>query len=624
MGPSPLIYSGVIIILVLISGIYINSAWQWNDQVRSPLLNPVPSQPLDLSSAPGEIPSRILVIINETRQSLDLIAAIPDENRTTINTVIRFEEIMTACDDQTLLLSLIADENPDPVVTSEARNGIGIRDAFLNEVYLRSDMAHALSVVVPEGKEEQILRQKHLENFNFAALPEDKKTKLMRPLENLSAHEKQYAVNQQAGNASSNLNLMSRIIADRQEIVSLLGYPSFADYQIARSGILSDSECIRQTLYTIASPICRLSHDEAAVLLKKKQITDPNATGVFDYEIALLKSRLLNATGQISPNDVSPFFPVGPVLGRMNQVFSRIFGISISPVDQVPQFSPDFTLYRITDPETDEIRGWFYLGIRSDQGLGTSSGKTYYLRAGREENGTWIPAVSAIILTTPDITDTDRDVFTQAELQTLFHEYGHMLVHSLATSRYATLTSGAHESSGYIEIPPLFLEQFLWNPEILDQISGTRDGTKMPKMMQDQIIRSGGRESEYTRVYDVFLSLLDLSLNAGNETPDFLNLYSTLYEDCTGFQSTSGGSALLMNPAFFISGNAGTYWHYVLDNAYAHSLFERFIKAGVMNQSNGISFREKFFEPAGAEDSVVRMRNFLGRDPDVIRCSHTS
>ncbi|MFH0968624.1 MAG: M3 family metallopeptidase [Methanobacteriota archaeon] len=621
MVSSPLMYPFILIILLFIGGMNSNYGWQCNEQILPTILDTDSFQPLDLILTPGEIPSTIRVIINETQRSLDQIAGTPDEQRTIQNTLIRFEEIMTSFDDQTLLLNLVSDEYPDPLVASEARDGLVLRNAFLNKIYLRTDLAHALSVVSPVGDIEQTLKKKHLANFNLVSLPEESKTTLTMLGNNLSSLESEYLMNQRTGDASANLNLMARIITERQEIVSLLGYPSFTDYQIAQSGVLSDSEGIKRTLYSLSSPMSRVSHDEAAVLLKRKQITDPNATGVFDYEIVHLRSGLANASNQINLQDnVSDLFPVGPVIVRMNQVLSQIFGVIITPVTEVHPVLPDFTLYRMTDPKTGNVIAWFYLGIRSDEGIGSSSGKTYYLRAGREENGIWVPAVSAILLTIPGTNVTNQVGFRPMELQTLFHEYGHMLAHSLANGRYATLTSGAHEWAGYIEVPSLFLEQFFWTPEVLDQISGTKDGIKMTEMMRDQIIASRDQQAEwgvgYIQVYGIFLSLLDLSLYEGNKTPNFLNLYTTLYGNLTGYQSTSGGAGLLMNPAFFISGNAGMYWHYVLDDACAKDLFQRFRDEGILNERTGAAFRHAFFAPAGVEEPGERMRNFLGRDPE--------
>lgn len=619
MGFSPRIYLILFGILLIIGGMYVYSVRESEGHVQPTILYPDSLQPLDLNRSPGEISDHIRILINETRQNLDQITFIQDKNRTTGNTLLRFEDIMTSFDDQTLLLGLISDEYQDPGIIFEARDAMGMKDAFLNEAYLRPDLAHALSMVSPDGEEEQNLKEKILGRFDLALLPEERKTNLTMLGENLSALEKQYAKNQQSGYASSNLDLMNRIVAYRQEIVSLLGYRSFSDYQIARSGIPSDSEKLTETLYLLSAPIIRLSHEEESVLLKMKQMNDPDAAVVYDYEIVPLRSGLPGASARFNPEEVSEYFPSGPVIVRMNQVFSRIFGITISPVGKTPGLSPDFNLYRITDPESGVVRGWFYLGIRRDENGWGSSGKTIYLRAGHDENGTRVAAVSAIILTIPQNPSADTIMFSPVDMQNLFHEYGHMLRHSLAKSRYATLSSGAYERTGYNEIPSHFLERFLWTPEVLDQISGTIDGRKIPEKIRDQVISDHGQEGlwglGYIRVYDLLLSLLDLSLNNGGGAPDFPGLYSSLYQNLTGYQSSSGGADLLLNPAFFLSANAGTYWHYVLDDAYAAALFERFKSEGVLNESTGVAFRKLVFEPAGSVDPMVLMRNFLGKDP---------
>lgn len=623
----PLIIPMVLMVLILL-GIGITGWCLWNSDTHGqdgPVFQDL-YEPIPLVYTPGEIPVQVNETINKTRLDLDDLASLPDSERTVKNTLVRFEEIITSFDDQTLKYTLIGAEFPDPEVAAKARHATYQRDAFLNEVYLRSDLAHALSVVIPDSDTDRELQKRINESFNLSTLPGPVRERLTALGQNLSEAETAYLKNQQEGNASLNLLLIPQIITLRQEIVSLLGYHSFAEYQIAQSGIPFDQTELTNYLINLSIPLSRQSHEEAGSLLRIKQEKDPNASVVYDYEIPILHSRLPESMNQSRSSDVSGLFPAESVIANTNAIFSRIFGISIITALTNQTFDPGMHLFRITTRESSKPQAWFYLWIRPEAGVRSTSGRTYYLRAGHDSGGEWVPPVTVIVLIVPAERNHGQILLTPVDMQVLFHEFGHLFRQSLATSRYATLSSATRDESGYSELFSLFLEKFLWTPEVLDLLSGkTSTGmNRLPEALRDRIIADHGEEAEYgtgyIRVYPVFLSLMDLQIHSGNSSSDFYSLYDRMYENLTGYRSASGISSLLLNPAFFVSDNAGTYWHYVLDDAYAADLFSRFGYEGVLDAREGVLCRRELFEPAGSVDLCILMKNFLGHNPAGIGC----
>jgi Zn-dependent oligopeptidase len=613
-----LIISGVMILLLLVICSF--SFWALIDgSFISDILSPDPVDPIKLTYNPGEIPSAINQSIAEATRDLDALATVPDSSRTFQNTGIRLDNILTTFDDQTLKYSLIGDIYSDLVVAQEARQASYLRDEFLNRVYLRKDLAHALKMVTPNPGINTTLKDRLVNDFNLSSLPDPVHEEITRLGQNLSEPVSAYIANQHGSNASMNLPLITPITSIRQQIVTLLGYQSFADYQITESGMSVNQTEMLDYLYQTSESFRQASHEEAAVLLREKQKNDSGAVVVYDYEIPLLRARISSQANTPNGTEISTFFPAEHVIERMNALMSEIFGISITPVSS-SHFIPGMLLFRITNDDSPDIRAWFYVWIQEEEGIHSISGRTYFLRAGHESNGSWIPPVSAMILSVPTGKNSSQTYLSPVDLQVLFHEYGHLLRHSLATARYGTLSSGTRDPGGYSELFSLFLEKFLWTPDVLDWMAGSSGtGYILPSKLRDQVIADHGEEAGwgtgYIRMYPYFLSLLDLEIHEGNESTDFFSMYSQIYENSTGYSAASGVSSLLLNPAFFISDNAGTYWHYVLDDIYAEDLFSRFEKEGVMNQSTGITFRKELFEPAGSTNFPLLMQNFLGYRP---------
>jgi len=615
MGRQFIIAGAITLLLIILA---LSVIWFNTDdntlQIR--LSSPDTADPIRLTYTPGEIPDEINKSIAVTTRDLDDLAAMPDPLRIFTNTDVRLDEILADFDEKSLKYSLVADISTDPVVKAEAEQASYHRDEFLNAVYLREDIAHALSRVTPDQGIDRELHNRLTDDFSLALIQEDVTDEMTNLSENLSARGSAYLANQHDGNVSLNLPLIPEIVTLREQITALLGYNSFADYQIAHSGVPLDRNRLLSYLCNASGPSNRASHDEAADLLREKQKTEPGASAVYDYEIPSLRSGPSSRMNDTTA--ISAFFPAEKVIDRLNALVSEIFGIHISPVP----FSEyqGIHLFRISRPGSSDTQAWFYLWIRQEESIGSTSGKTYYLRAGHESDGRWIPPVSALIVSVP-ATQSREVNLSPVDLQVLFHEYGHLLRHSLATGRYATLSSGARDPGGYSEVFSLFFEQFLWNPEVLDRMYGKKKaGDGLPSSLREQIITGHGEEagwgSGYIQVYPYFLSLLDLELHSGNRTPDFISLYDRLYQNLTGYRAGSGPSSLILNPAFFISDNAGIYWHYVLDDAYAKEIFSRFQREGLFNQSTGIACREQLFEPAGSVNTSLLIRNFLNRSDD--------
>ena len=620
MGSSPFF---PVILLVLITGGLGSGAMSilpgFSGCYLPPSYNSDLSQPPAIRFIPGDIQGQMNASIPDTLQGLDQIRDIPESERTPDNTLLRFEEIMTAFDDQTLLFTLVGDEYPDPVITAEARDAGYRRDAFLNEVYLRSDIAHILSASVPADEESNRLKARILDDFQMASLPHDVKDELTRLGIHISELTGQYLSNQRNGTASSNLDLICRITDTRQKMVTLLGFPSFAGYQINQSGIRINMTGLQASLDAISSPLIQQSHEEAQSLLAIKQVKEPDATQVYDYEIASLRMNCSSCLDRTDTDSSPVLYPVEPLVRETNTVISHIFGITITPVPDSRSGIPGMRLYRISDPDTRNVRAWFYLLVRPGEGATVSSGRTYYLRSGRVENGCRTPPVSAIVITVPSRNPDFSPLFSSDALETLFHEYGHMLRHSLSQTRFGTLSSGSREPTGYNEIPSDLLERFARDPEVQGSIYGNiRDIPVFPGDSKGETSKEDPGGLIDRRLYDILLAELDLSLHSGKISPDFIRLYNGWYENLTGFRGTSGGAGLILDPAFFVSGNAGVYWHYVLDDALAEQLFSRFQAEGVLNQSCGISFKKEVFEPAGSADPMVLMGNFLGYPPDLL------
>lgn len=601
MDQTPLILILVLVLIVSVLLIPYSTRLSCEQGKKGEETVLIPGSPFHLPMVRGEIPVLINTSISTTRKELDQLAEMPDSERTSENTLLRLEEIMTCFDDATLSLLFIADECQDPYISDEAGKARDMRNKFLNDVYLRPDLAHALSVPTVSNASEVRLLKKYTKNFFSASLPPVTQKELTRLGEGLSALESRYQKNQDEGSNLKNLLLVPDIMHSREKIVRLLGYQAFAEYQIAQSGLSADLKELVSWLSEGSSPYIRLSHDEARTLLSIKQKTEPGATGVFDHEIPSLRVKMQELSSGCEGSESHDSYQIKDVLVRTNQFLSLFFSIDITPVQPVQGYSDSLYLYRLTDRSSGETRAWYYLGFRTHTQQ-AGRGRTYYLRSGHMSGGHWIPPVSAIILTVPDRSTAGDLVIQAADIQILFHELGHMLKHSLSLNPYATLSSGAYEGGAYTEVPSLVFERLITFPEVFRAVTGTTTAETQFYCGQQTQDYEDEWGIGYSRAYTFLLSLIDLDLSSGDY--NLLDSYPYLYENITGYRTVSGGADLLEDPAFFI-GNAGIYWHYALDELYADTIIRDISDGHRLHEDAGVTLQRKYFEQADYSDFLI-------------------
>ncbi|HWQ68043.1 MAG TPA: M3 family metallopeptidase [Methanospirillum sp.] len=561
------------------------------------------SDPVKTRFLPGELTDRYIKEEHAARVRLEWIAEILPEDRTVQNTLIQFEDLLTDYDEETLIYSLIRDVYPDKDIVAEAVALSMKREWFYSELADRSDIREAIIQEIPSDPEDAALQRTLLSGFTNATMNQTTREDLNNLTTRLSTLESEYRSNQDKGHAIPNLHLMNTILEVRHEIATTCGYSSYFDYALGSVFTNESNIPLRNTLKDYlkdqTDSLRVLSHNEAVDLLAEKITIDPKADRVYDYEIADLWERI---STNLSPDVrlIHEFFPADRVIDRMNLIFGELFNLSITEQPVMSAWDSDVHVYQINDFRSGEVLAFWFLQIEKDNKQ--VSGRTYLIKPGRTINGVRNPAVSAVIIPATSGEGSETSFFSSEDLQILFHEYGHMLKHSLACSRYATLSGGRFESQPAREIPSHLIEHICWEPDFFCQIIGDdadKSGQTSPDLL-DPMIQHHGEEltfgSGYIRAYRMFLANLDITLHSGPGPYDFSILSAALYQNITGMVDSSGGAGLLLNPSFFLSPNAGTYWQYPVDDEYISAILRIYRDAGGINQEAGSKIRARFFE----------------------------
>ena len=201
------------------------------------------------------------------------------------------------------------------------------------------------------------------------------------------------------------------------------------------------------------------------------------------------------------------------------------------------------------------------------------------------------------------------------EVDTLFHEFGHVMHETLTTARY-TSQSGTRTALDFVEAPSQMLENWAFAPEVLALISADPKDPKKPLppelATKLQAARKFDAGVKYSR--QVFLGSFDFSIH----TVDKANSDAVARKTWTDIMKFPEDPAEHFAGTFghMMGGYEGGYYGYLWSEVFAADMYTRFQKEGVLNKKAGRAYRDLVISRGRTVEPNVLLKDFLGRDPN--------
>jgi peptidyl-dipeptidase Dcp len=300
------------------------------------------------------------------------------------------------------------------------------------------------------------------------------------------------------GDANDTNALIVEILQLRDERAALLGYDNYAQWQLQNrmAKVPEAALVLMQAVWPAA--IARVKEEVADMQAMANEEHAGITIAPWDYRYYAEKVRKLKY--DLDFDQVKQYLQLDQLREALFMVAGELFNFRFTPVSQgaVPVFHPDVKVWEVTDRDSGEHIGLWYLDPFARIGKRSGAWATSY--RGHE---TFAGEKTALVSNNANFiqgSPGEPVLISWDDAETLFHEFGHAL-HALSSKvAYPTLNSGVRD---YTEFQSQLLERWLTTGRVIDQfLVHYQTGEPMPaelvaRIKQAATFNEGFKTTEY-------------------------------------------------------------------------------------------------------------------------------
>jgi oligopeptidase A len=415
--------------------------------------------------------------------------------------------------------------------------------------------------------------------------------------------------------------LISQILELRAEKAKLLGYQDVSDLYLAPRMVKRGESAHEfvQSLIIRTEQHAQAEHQELERFARDELgWTD----SIEAWDLSYIAEKLRKQTCDFDEELLKPYLEVKSVMQGMFGIVERLYQVQVKPLNDLPTWHEDVMTFELT--RGDDQIGVFYADLfprEGKQGGAWMCPLLYGETVNKQDtHSVKTPHVGLICANFTPPTQ-GRSLITHQEVETLFHEFGHLL-HHLLTDTEIRSQAGTNVAWDFVELPSQIMENWCWEREALDLFARHVDeGTPLPDELFERLLLTRTFRAASGQMRQLCFAEIDLKLHReyqaeNDETP--IAYARRIMEQRSPtrlpeeYAMIAGFGHLFASP----TGYAAAYYSYKWAEVLDADAFTRFKKEGLFSPEVGAEFRNCILSQGNSADPVQLFEQFMGRPAD--------
>ncbi len=411
--------------------------------------------------------------------------------------------------------------------------------------------------------------------------------------------------------AAANTPLLERAIAVRDRLAHLLGYETWAAYQVSNRTAKTPQR-IETFLGGLDKTLLPKASAEVANLtaLKISDTHDPAAV-LHPWDFTYYDNVLHKTQYAVDQNEIRQYFPVQHTIDAVLDIYHRLLGVDFKQITPAEAWNPDVLEYSVSDSATGRFIGTTYFDLYPRPHKYGHFANFPIMPVRKLSSGSYRPPFAAILGNWPRPAPGQPALLSHDDVVTFFHEFGHNMAALLATAPYESLSNGFVWD--FVEAPSQMLENFVWQPSVLKQISSNwQTGQPLPDDLINSLINARYVDDAYATTRQIMYAQIDMTYHTSGPHVDTTAVWDRLAAELTPMPAVPE-TRPQASFGHLMGGYDAGYYGYLWSKVYAQDMFTAFLNGGLESPVVGMRYRRDILQPARTYDPDVEVKNFLGR-----------
>ena len=410
-----------------------------------------------------------------------------------------------------------------------------------------------------------------------------------------------------------NRSVAATIMALRQEQAGLLGYDSYAEYELA-DRMAGTTSAVLDLLRKAWEP-AKLCADADRKALTEMALTLGEPTPIAAWDWRYLAQKVRAQRFELDDATLKPYFSLNSMVAAMFDCADRLFGLKFLEQQGVTLHHPDARLWEVRR-SNGELVGLF---------IGDNYART------TKRSGAWMSVFCIqsgygggtlpIVINNNNFAKAATTLLSFDDVRTLFHEFGHGLHGLLSQVRYERL-AGTDVLRDFVELPSQLFENWALEPQVLQRHAlHCETGDPIPMEMMEKLKRSRQFDQAWATVQYTGPALIDMALHAlPNGTAVDIAAFEAEQRALLGVPEDIGLRHGLSHfqHLFSSSSYAAGYYVYMWAEVLEADGYEAFTEAGdPFDPATAQRLLATIYSAGNKQNPAVAYRAFRGRDPQV-------